>query len=135
MPSLLKTYLFWLFGGFFGLHHFYLGRDKHAFITISLFGGYFGCGVLRDLWRLPEYIRDANNDKNYLDWLHEQMRLYKRPPCSFVRQSASLFVGSVYAHLASHAVPAEILPASVASILSILIVPLGASIGKFKSAA
>ena len=29
-------------------------------------GGYFGAGWFRDLWRIPEYVKDANNDPSYL---------------------------------------------------------------------
>jgi DnaJ family protein C protein 22 len=32
------TYVLWLFGGLLGLHHFYLGRDKQAFLWFSTFG-------------------------------------------------------------------------------------------------
>ena len=30
--SLLLTYLLWLIGGFFGVHHIYLRRYKQAFV-------------------------------------------------------------------------------------------------------
>lgn len=30
--SLVLTYILWLFGGYLGLHHFYLRRDKQAFL-------------------------------------------------------------------------------------------------------
>lgn len=127
--SLFVTYLLWLLGGFFGLHHLYLGRDKHAFLTFTLCGGYFGLGLLRDLWRIPEYLKDANNDKKYLDWLHDQMATHKKPTSSFVRHSASLLVGSLYTHLAFHAIPQEILPSSVSYLLEIIFVPFAATIG------
>jgi TM2 domain len=32
--SLFITYILWLFGGIFGLHHFYLGRDNHALLCM-----------------------------------------------------------------------------------------------------
>ena len=41
------TYLLWLTGGWLGLHHFYLGRDKHALVWYCLPGGYFGFGWFR----------------------------------------------------------------------------------------
>ena len=50
----------WLLGGWLGLHHFYLGRDKQALVWWCLPGGYFGLGWFRDLWRIPEYVREAN---------------------------------------------------------------------------
>lgn len=30
--SVVTTYILWLFGGFFGAHHIYLHRDRHAFV-------------------------------------------------------------------------------------------------------
>ena len=30
--SLIVTYILWLFGGFLGLHHFYLNRIIHGFL-------------------------------------------------------------------------------------------------------
>ena len=60
MASVCVTYLLWLLGGWLGLHHFYLGRDKQALVWWCLPGGYFGLGWVRDLWRIPEYVREAN---------------------------------------------------------------------------
>lgn len=39
--SLLVAYLMYFCGGFFGLHHFYLGRDDHAILWCTTFGGCF----------------------------------------------------------------------------------------------
>ena len=103
--SLILTYLLWLCGGFLGLHHFYLGRDKQAFIWwcfpgacalnelnsfklqlmtfyFGFTGGYFGAGWFRDLWRIPEYVREANDDPDHLRWLAEKMRRREHPPFS-----------------------------------------------------
>lgn len=60
--STLRAYLLWLFGGLFGAHHVYLGRDDQAFVYISTFGGYVGVGWLRDIYRIPAYVADANDD-------------------------------------------------------------------------
>ena len=30
MASVILTYVLWLVGGWLGLHHFYLGRDKQV---------------------------------------------------------------------------------------------------------
>ena len=57
--SYTGTYLAWITTGFFGSHHFLLGRDTHAFLWMTTFAG-FGVGVARDLWRIPEYVDDAN---------------------------------------------------------------------------
>lgn len=45
-------------------------------------GGYFGAGWFRDIWRIPEYVREANNDAEYLKDLSEYMRKHPRPPIS-----------------------------------------------------
>ena len=100
--SLILTYVFWLVGGAVGLHHVYLGRFKQAFLywcmpgkTPSVYpllcctiyfgcgffsGGYFGAGWFRDLWRIPEYVRDANNDPDFLADLSEKVRTWSKPP-------------------------------------------------------
>ena len=63
MANICVTYFLWLVGGWFGLHHFYLKRDKQAFIWWCFPGGYFGLGWIRDLWRIPEYVKEANEEK------------------------------------------------------------------------
>lgn len=76
--SMPLTYVFWLLGGWFGLHHLYLGRDRHAFLTWSTFGGFVGIGWLRDSWKIPEYVRDANEDQAYTEELKKTIRLNER---------------------------------------------------------
>lgn len=127
--SLLKAYLCWLVGGFIGLHHIYLGRDDHAFITFVTFGGYFSLGLIRDLWRLPEYVKDANNDLNYLDWLHNQMKQYKSPPSGCVRQCGLMMVGNLFAYLTEYALPKEHLHDNIVIVLKFLLVPLASAVG------
>ena len=63
--SVFLTYLLWLVGGIFGLHHIYLERDAQAFIWWCTLGGYIGCGWLRDIFHIPEYVAEANNDEKY----------------------------------------------------------------------
>lgn len=67
VKSLFWTYLLWLFGGFFGVHHIYLGRDFNAIIWLTTFGGYFGIGWLRDIWRIPTYVKDANDNPEFIE--------------------------------------------------------------------
>lgn len=40
MASMTVAYILWLFGGIFGLHHLYLGRDGQALIWWLSWGGY-----------------------------------------------------------------------------------------------
>ena len=41
--------------------------------------------AIRDLWRLPEYVRDANDDAAHLEALADKMRDKRKPPFSFAR--------------------------------------------------
>ena len=72
--SIWVCYFYWLIGGWCGLHQIYLRRDRHAFLIWSSAAGYLGCGLLRDLWRIPEYVRDANEDPGYMEKLITSMR-------------------------------------------------------------
>lgn len=71
--SVIRAYLCWLVGGIFGLHLFYLERDAHAFLTWSTLGGY-GLGWLADITKIPRYVRDCNDDPQFLAELSERMR-------------------------------------------------------------
>lgn len=101
------AYFWWLFGGIFGAHHFYLGRDDHAFIYFCTLGGYFGMGWLRDLFKIPTYVADANNDRAYLDWFTHQVRANKKPPFSTVRFLGSSCVSYLWGELVYIAIPEE----------------------------
>jgi DnaJ homolog subfamily C member 22 len=72
--SVLVAYVLWAVGGWFGLHHLYLRRDLHAFLTWSTLGGYFGIGLLRDLVRIPEYVADCNNDEKFIKKFVQQLK-------------------------------------------------------------
>ena len=72
--SVCVTYLLWLIGGWFGLHQIYLRRDRHAFLIWSSAAGYLGFGLFRDLWRIPEYVKDANEDPGYMEELIKNMK-------------------------------------------------------------
>lgn len=76
--SKVRAYLLWLFGGFLGAHHVYLGRDDHAFVYISTFGGYVGIGWLRDVYRIPAYVADANNDPAYVEDFKRKVRANRK---------------------------------------------------------
>jgi len=72
--SVLVAYVLWAVGGWFGLHHLYLRRDLHAFLTWSTLGGYFGIGLLRDLARIPEYVADCNEDEKFIGKFVQQLK-------------------------------------------------------------
>lgn len=72
--SVCVTYFLWLIGGWCGLHQIYLRRDRHAFVIWSSAAGYLGFGLIRDLWRIPEYVKDANEEPVYMENLIKTMR-------------------------------------------------------------
>lgn len=94
-------------------------------------GGYFGCGWFRDFWRLPEYVKDANNDKDYLERLTTNMRKNDKPPSTFVRLCGMIIVGDVFGYLVLAAIPTELFSETVLTYLYALLVPLGVSLGVY----
>ncbi|KAL1130913.1 hypothetical protein AAG570_012154 [Ranatra chinensis] len=122
------AYFLWLVGGFLGLHHFYLGRDLQGFLWWSTLGGYFGCGWLRDLFLIPQYVKDANNDSQYLAKLSEKMRTNKVPPFSTSRFTGMVIVGYLFGSVVSSAIPLEEAGGIDWQFLQIL-VPLGCALG------
>jgi len=47
------------FGGYLGLHHFYLGRTMNGLLWLFT-GGLLGIGWALDFWRLNELVHEAN---------------------------------------------------------------------------
>lgn len=108
--SLCVTYILWLLLGWFGVHHFYLGRDRHAFAWWSTFGGIFTLGWIRDIWRIPIYVADANEDATYIDELTTLMRTRRFPQFKIIRFLGQLLVGYFYGSLVKLALPVDELP-------------------------
>ena len=88
--SFWVTYILWLFGGWLGLHLIYLRRDRHAFLWICTLGGGFGCGWIRDFLRIPEYVKDANNDDEFILELKRKIRSHRTP--------RELMIAEIYFH-------------------------------------
>ena len=76
--SIFWAYLLWLFGGLFGAHHVYLDKDDQAFVYISTFGGYIGFGWLRDIYRIPAYVADANDDPAFIEDFKRKVRANRK---------------------------------------------------------
>lgn len=127
--SLTRAYIYLFLGGIFGAHHFYLGRDEHAFLIITTVGGYFTLGLIRDLWRLPEYVKDANEEPEYMRGLKEQIIKHRRPPSSVVRQVALLVVGNFFALLVQYSIPQDIISDQTETILRFILIPPASAIG------
>ncbi|KAH8291734.1 hypothetical protein KR018_012630, partial [Drosophila ironensis] len=103
--SVLIAYLCWLFGGFFGLHHVYLHRDRHAFLWWSSFGGFFGIGWASEMFLIPGYVRDANEDPRFVAEFVKKLEFYQKPPYATKRFAGQVIVGYMYAQLWSTAIP------------------------------
>lgn len=61
VKRLIVAYALWAVGGPLGLHHLYLGRDRHALLWMLTLGG-FGFGWVREIIRIPAYVAEANQD-------------------------------------------------------------------------
>jgi DnaJ family protein C protein 22 len=134
MANLVIAYVLWLIGGWWGLQHFYLGRDKHAFLWWSTCGC-FGLGWIRDCWRLPEYVNAANNNPGYLKDLNEKAKLYPSPTLSVGRFAGELIVGFLFGLLVRLAIPEEFVESPLAGLghklsIRIIVPPLGVAVGE-----
>ncbi len=158
--SLLVAYSLWLFGGWWGAHHLYLGRDEQAILChthththrkndarhinraeiesahcawqliqslsssapsalplsscaallcvcvclhadVCTCGGFL-LGWLRDVWRIPSYIGEANASEEIVETLRLQRRLSPRyPPFSLLAFVAQFLVAALFSSLAS----------------------------------
>eukprot|EP00040_Diaphanoeca_grandis_P023605 m.128662 g.128662 ORF g.128662 m.128662 type:complete len:420 (+) comp29350_c0_seq1:478-1737(+) len=73
------AYLCWLTFGWFGLHHWYLGRDDQALLWSTTLGGYL-VGWLRDLWRMGDYVAQANFETSFIRIEKIKREATKTPP-------------------------------------------------------
>lgn len=103
--SVFWAYFWWLFGGAFGLHHVYLHRDFHAFVHWSTFGGYFGVGWCIDLFKVPAFVRDFNEDPVFIKQFVAKLQTNRRPPFSTYRFMAAISTGFLWGQIAQIAVP------------------------------
>ncbi|XP_076764551.1 TM2 and DnaJ domain-containing protein wurst [Xylocopa sonorina] len=105
--STFWAYILWLFGGLIGAHHVYLERDAHAFVYFTTFGGYFGLGWLRDIYRIPSYVRDANEDPIFVNNFKQIVRTNRKPPFSTVRFATANAVAYLWAEIFRNAIPED----------------------------
>ncbi|KAK2587881.1 hypothetical protein KPH14_003978 [Odynerus spinipes] len=105
--SKLWAYILWLFGGLFGAHHIYLERDAQAFVYFSTFGGYLGLGWLRDIYRIPSYVADANDDPAFVEEFKRKVRANRKPAFSTLRFAAQNAVAYVWAEIYCSAIPQD----------------------------
>nr|KAI8744749.1 dnaJ-like protein subfamily C member 22-like [Biomphalaria glabrata] len=105
MASLSVTYILWLFFGWLGIHHLYLGRRNHAIVWFATLGGGFGIGWLRDLWRIPSYVEWATASGDFQRRYLLRMSLKKYPSCSIFRLFGFFFMGFLAALVFSGVIP------------------------------
>lgn len=123
------TYFLWLFGGIFGLHHLYLGNDLQAFVWWATLGGYFGIGWIGEIFRIPEMVRDVNEDPAFIERFVHMLRTNPKPKFSTSRFLFAIMVGYLWAQLFLLAIPQEKFGGIDWSYLHWL-VPLVGSLGK-----
>lgn len=105
--SLLVAYILWLFGGIFGAHHIYLHRDRHAFAWWCTLGGYFGIGWIFEVFKIPAYVRDANEDPKFISEFIEKLRTHKKPEFSSTRLIGEVIMSSLFGQLVMIAIPED----------------------------
>lgn len=103
----LTVYLCWLTFGWCGLHHFYLRRDRHAFVWFWTCGG-FVFGWLFELWRIPDYVRTTNVELDRAEAVY-QWYVVRVPPVSMKRVIGEFVFSFYLSYLATSALPDSIL--------------------------
>lgn len=94
--SLMVTYALWAAGGPLGLHHLYLERDNHALLWMLTMGG-FGIGWVREIIRIPTYVKEANQEAGELRKRHPTTI---PPPVGPVRFAGQVCVGIYFGMVA-----------------------------------
>lgn len=112
--SIVTTYFLWFLGGFFGLHHFYLGRDCQAFLWWATLGGFFGLGWISDVWNIPSYVAEANeDDETFEARLKNEVKQRGKsgPSVSMATRMAQFMTGNLFGYLALHCLPEHLIDA------------------------
>ena len=127
---LVVAYFLWINGGFFGIHLFYLGRDHQGVLWLTSFAGIFGLGWLRDFYRIPAYVREANGDSEFVLAYRTELRRRKRPSVwsNIHRVIAQVLFGLFYRTLVYFSLPEEY---SSVTYIVLLLVPLGTAFGAY----
>lgn len=60
------------------MHFFKICKFFQVFVWLTTFGGFFGVGVLRDFFRIPSYVKDINEDSQYVEELITKMRTHSK---------------------------------------------------------
>ncbi|CAF1023933.1 unnamed protein product [Adineta ricciae] len=105
MKKTATAYFFAIIGGFFGLHHLYLGRTQQALLWFTTLGG-FGVGLLYELiFSIKKYVQEANNDRSVHDHYEKKMQEQKSPAFELIRFCGQYVVAMFYGFIAYYAFP------------------------------
>ncbi|XP_052873028.1 dnaJ homolog subfamily C member 22 isoform X2 [Anopheles cruzii] len=105
--SVFVAYVLWLFGGIFGVHHFYLRQDRRAFLWWSTLG-YFGIGWVAEVLHIPAMVRDANDDPRFVQEFNELLRKNRKPPFSTSRFLLGVMIGYWWGQMIMIAIPQSV---------------------------
>ena len=123
----IVAYILWITLGWFGTHLFYLGKDHQGILWLTSFSGLFGIGWLRDIYRIPSYVKEANNDSEFT--VRQSFESRKKRPSVWSnshRVVAQVLFGIFYRKLIFLSLPEEYI--EVWYIVT-SIVPLGTAFG------
>ncbi|KAL7296252.1 hypothetical protein TKK_0010488 [Trichogramma kaykai] len=126
--SLCWTYFWWLFGGEFGAHHVYLGRDEQAIVWLFTGGG-FALGWFRDFIKIPKYVAEVNDQHEYQEeWFKQLRQQSKKPPYNWLRCTLACVLAYWFGQLVLLAIPKDEVNGMNFKPLMVL-VPLAVSLG------
>lgn len=111
-----------LVGGWVGLHHLYLGRNRHAVIYMFTFGGFF-IGVFHDIIKMKKYIEWANFDHDFKERYLSMTRKDPEPKMSLARGFAITMVAQMFGNLVHLAVPSDLLNPTLNTFVVSAVVP------------
>ena len=114
------AFFLWLFGGWFGLHHFYLRRDRQGFLWATTWGGFL-VGWLRDFTNLGRYVEEANTE---YPLRQGSPRLWS----NVHRLIGQVMFGLFFRWLVMSAVP-ETLPDIYRNVTIMIVAPIGSAFG------
>jgi len=108
MASLALAYLLLFFGGGFGLHHFYLGRDNQGILSVAIAPWWivtlpvWAMSWIRDFFRLPSYVASVNRDPVHLAPRKEAVKQGAAPTFSMSRFLAEVFFATYFSMVGSN---------------------------------
>lgn len=73
----------------------------------NFLGGYFLVGWSHDFFRMPELVRDANNDPKFIEKFKENIRKHQRPPFSTNKFLGQIMISYLWCQVFMMAVPED----------------------------